>query len=79
MNNIASIKTASIKNSTFIVNPYGNISFLNLKQQTKYFIYFMAFNSLGLSVNFTSYEFETSVLSNAIKFNIVLRQEIEKD
>lgn len=69
----------SIKNSSFIVNPQAFINLTKLEQQTQYFIYMMAYNTLGNSLNITTHTFTTQVLSNAATFKITTRNFIETD
>jgi hypothetical protein len=61
------------KNSSLIVNPYNFLNLTHLEQQTNYFIYMMAYSSLGNSLNITVHEINTKVLSNAASFKLITR------
>lgn len=73
VSNLDAVVINSMPNSSFIINPYVNLTLTQLKSQTKYFVYMTAYNSLGVSTNVTTVVFETSVPSNAVRFALTLR------
>ena len=60
-----------MKNSSLIVNPYAILNFTHLEQQTEYFLYMMAYSSLGDSPSITTHLFQTYALSNAATFKLI--------
>lgn len=57
-----------------IVNPFTFLNLTQLQQQTQYFIYMMAYSTLGNSVNITTHTFTTKVLSNAASFKLITKK-----
>ena len=74
-----SIHIDAKKNSSYIVNPYAYINLTQLEQQTQYFVYMMAYNTLGNSKAITTHTFTTKALSNAATFKITTRNFIQTD
>jgi hypothetical protein len=52
------------------VNAYCLISFYRLQHQTIYYLYAMAYDSLGDSVDYITHTFMTTALSNAVELNL---------
>lgn len=77
--NPKSIQVDSKKNASYIVNSYAWLNLTQLDQQTQYFIYMMAYNTLGNSKAITIHSFTTKALSNAATFKITTKNYIEVD
>ena len=62
------------KNSSMIVNPYNILNLTSLEQQTTYYIYMMAYSSMGNSKVITTHIIETKILSAATKFKLITKE-----
>lgn len=74
-----SVHLLSVKNSTFIVNPYSCINLTQLEPLTTYYIYMMAYSTLGNSINITTHTLTTQVLSNAASFKLITVNYVQTD